>query len=86
MVLGSKDPELRNSDASSLLNYAFSNFSLCRLRQDKPLPSLPIEMGSKEQLSLGYGGEEFALIPKGNSDLSYKLMLPQKLSAPNKAG
>ena len=86
VIMGSKDPELRNSDATALLNYAFSNYSLCSLRpQEKPAP-IKVEMGEKNCLELQYMGEEYGLIAKGSGDISYSHKLPEKLKAPVKKG
>ncbi len=86
VVMGSKDPELRNSDATALLNYAFANYSLCKLRQEEPLPSLPVEMGKGCALKLKYCGDEFALVSKGTTELQYNLRLPEIIKAPVKEG
>ena len=86
VVMGSKDSELRNSDAAALLNFGFANFALCRLRSQEPLPSLPVEMGKAAALPLKYAGEEYTLVPKGNSNPDYQLSLPQSVKAPVKQG
>ena len=86
VILGSKDPELRNSDASALLNYAFANFALCRLRLNEALPRLPVQMGSSGSAELKYMGQEFCLIPKGSSTPEYSHKLPESLKAPVKDG
>ncbi len=86
VVMGSKDSELRNSDASALLNFGFANFSLCPLRMDDPLPALPVELGKEKTLPLKYAGGEYALVPKGNTNPEYELLLPEAVKAPVKEG
>lgn len=86
VVMGSKDSELRNSDAAALLNFGFANFTLCHLRRDEPLPTLTVEMGKSGTLPLKYAGEEYALVPKGNGNPTYELCLPQSVKAPVKQG
>ena len=76
----------RNTDATSLLNFGFANYALCPLQDGAPLPELPVEMGSEATVSLRYSGGEYALVPKTNAQAEYTLELPEKLSAPVKAG
>ncbi len=82
VIMGSKDSELRNSDAAALLNFGFANFALCPLRMEEPLPTLPVEMGKSSSLSLKYAGGEYALVPKGKANPQYELCLPKSVKAP----
>ena len=86
VVLGSGDSELRNSDAASLLNYGFANYSLCRLRPDKPLPELPVELGKAGRLRLCCGGNEYALTARGSSISDFTPELPVSVKAPVEKG
>ena len=86
VILGAKDPELRNSDAAALLNHGFANYSLCRLRPEEELPRLRVEMGKEDFLPLRCGGEEFSLIPKSNAEIKYELNIPELVRAPVKKG
>ena len=85
VVMHAESADSRNEDAAALLNYAFANFSLCSLRPEQPLPSLPVEMGRQGSVSLVCGGEAWALAPKGGAPL-YSLELPELLSAPLREG
>ncbi len=78
--------DARNADATALLNYGFANFTLCPLRDGRALPELPVEMGAEKTVSLAYSGAESALVSKTSAQPEYSLELPEKLSAPVKAG
>ena len=86
VVLHGESIDSRNTDATTLLNYAFANFTLCPLRPEKPLPELPVEMGRSDTLSLAYGGERFALVPRGTGTPDYQLSLPGRVTAPVEEG
>lgn len=82
VIMGSKDSELRNSDAASLLNYGFANFTLCPLRSKEPLPEPPVELGREKRLELFYDAGEYALVPKGSGEFQYSFELPEIVKAP----
>ncbi len=82
VVMHGESADSRNADAAALLNFAFSNYSLCSLRPEAPLPELPVEMGRKGGVSLRYGGEAWALTEKQAGTPAYSLQLPPLLSAP----
>ena len=86
VIMRGESADSRNADATTLLNYAFANFSLCSLRPDTPLQPLPVEMGSLGSVPLCYGGEAWALAPKGSAPAEYSLSLPELLSAPVREG
>ncbi len=86
VVMHGESADSRNADAAALLNYAFANFSLCSLRPEAPLPALPVEMGTQGSVSLEYGGEAWALAPKGSAPAEYALTLPELAAAPIRAG
>ena len=86
VVLHGESSDSRNVDASTLLNYAFANFSLCPLRPSGPLPQLPVELGGKEALALRCEGEEALLLPRGSGQASYSLRLPGAVIAPVEEG
>ena len=50
------------------------------------LPALPVEMGRDAAVPLAFGGEAFALVPKGGAAPEYRLELPARLPAPIAAG
>ena len=76
----------RNDDATTLLNYAFANYSLCSLRSGESLPPIPVEMGKADTVALCYAGDPVALVPKTSAQPEYTLTLPEKVSAPVAAG
>lgn len=86
VIMHGKTIDERNTDATTLLNYAFANYGLCPLRMDSPLPSVPVEMGRADAVQLSYGGEEYALVPKNSAQAEYSIELADKVSAPVKAG
>ena len=86
VVLHGETSESRNADATSLLNYAFANFSLASLRPEGALPGLPVELGAQERVSLRCEGEEHMLLPKGSGELSYALELPGSVASPVEEG
>lgn len=85
-IMGGESLDSRNADAMSLLDYAFATFSLCSLRPPEPLPRLPVDTGAAASLSLCYGGQEYALVSKNSGEAQYSLSLPERVSAPVKAG
>ena len=86
VILHGDSIESRNGDATTLLNYAFANFTLCSLRPEEPLPTLPVDMGKADQVSLDFGGDAFALVPKTGAEAQYDWQLPRLVSAPIRSG
>lgn len=86
VVMHGESADSRNADAAALLNYGFANFTLCSLRPETPLPSLPVEMGREGSVPLVCGGEAWALAPRKGGQPQYTLSLPELLSAPLEKG
>ena len=86
VVMHGESADSRNADATALLNYAFANFSLCSLRPETELPTLPVEMGRQGSVALRYDGERYALAPKGGAPAEYSLSLPELIAAPVEEG
>lgn len=86
VIMHGESSDARNGDATALLNYAFANFALCPLHGDTPLPLLPVEMGAAENVRLRCDGGDNALVPKTSAQPTYDVQLPEKVSAPVKAG
>ena len=86
VVMHSPGIKERNSDAETLLNYAFANFSLCSLRPDFEAGFVPVELGKEKEVRALYSGEEYALVPKGSGEAEFSLELKKILPAPVKAG
>lgn len=82
VIMHGESIDSRNNDAMTLLNYAFANYSLCSLRPEVELPTLPVELGSEGSVALEYGGNEFALVRKSGVQPEYSWELPEKLKAP----
>lgn len=86
VIMHSESANTRNADAGTLLNYAFAHYSLCSLRQEAELPTIPVDMGKQSELTLRYDGAEYALVPKSNVQPEYTLNLPDVISAPVELG
>ena len=86
VVLHSESIDSRNTDAATLLNYAFANYTLCPLRPEKEPEALPVEMGREAEVPLVLDGEAFSVVPKGGDAPRFRLELPARLSAPVRAG
>lgn len=82
VIMHSESAESRNADAAALLDYAFANYSLCQLRDSKPLPSVPVGMGKAASVPLDYGGAEYAVTAKTGTEPSYVLDLTARAAAP----
>ena len=86
VVLHGESGDSRNTDATTLLNYAFANFSLCPLRPEEPLPAVPVSLGRADSVMLQAEGAEALLTAKTRARPEYRLDLPEKLEAPVRAG
>jgi len=86
VIMHSESVDSRNQDAQTLLNYAFSNFSLCSLHPGFEPDSVAVDLGKSDFVNTGYKGAEHALVPKTNVKPEYELSLPEWISAPVKAG
>ena len=87
VILRGESIESRNQDAKTLLNYAFANFTLCPLRQEEALPSLPVSYGREKTVSLVYGDSPaYAAVSKSGEAPVYLLELPETVGAPVHAG
>jgi len=86
VIMHSESVDSRNQDAQTLLNYAFSNFSLCSLHPGFEPDSVAVDLGKSDFVNTGYKGAEHALVPKTNVKPEYELSLPERISAPVKAG
>ena len=88
VVMAAPDFKARFADAQTLLNYGYAN---CSLYEDKDMPELPQQAvldGVQETVPLRYAGG-FSYLSLHGEDLGAvekKLMLPEALDAPVKAG
>ncbi len=86
VVLHGESIDSRNTDATTLLNYAFANYALCPLRPDAPLPELPVDLGEGSLLPLRIEGERYTVVPRGGAKAEYRLELPGLVFAPVREG
>lgn len=86
VIMRCESADMRNEDATVLLNYGFANYGLCSLRPEEPLPELTVDMGQSGRVSLRYEGEEYAVVPKSSAEAEYRLELPESLRAPVSEG
>ena len=85
VIMHADSSDSRNDDAEALLDYAFANYRTIPLNDGSALPALPVELGSKSHVTLEYGGEAAAVVPKGGEP-EYRLELQSSVSAPVKKG
>lgn len=79
--------DARNSDAKALLNYGFANYRLLPLRSPDVLPPVRVSLGDADSVQPLYDGAEAALVPKsGLGEVTYKVDLPDELTAPISKG
>jgi len=86
VIMRSESSDMRNEDATILLNYGFANYTLCSLDSGEPLPEVTVDMGKESRVKLVRDSEAFALIPKSSAIAEYHLELPDRVSAPVKKG
>ena len=86
VILHGDSIDSRNTDATTLLNYAFANFTLLPLRQSAPLPPLPVDGGEAGSVALSYGETEAILLPRNAGQPAYRLELPGSVPAPVRLG
>jgi len=86
VVMKSDSSDSRNYDAEQMLSFAFANYALCSMWGDAEAPAIPVELGKSESVDTFFGGEEFKLLPKTNSNLTYELSCEDSVKAPVKRG
>ncbi len=82
VVMHGESIDERNGDAAMLLDYAFANFRLCPLYVQEDLPTVPVELGQSESVSLSAGGAAYAVVPRSRAQPEYTLSLPPAVDAP----
>lgn len=86
-VLGADSSDHRFDSAKTLLNYAFANYTLCRLRPDDALPPVPVTLGKSDCVQPVYPEVAEAVIEKSRAaNLRYDLQLIEQAEAPVSAG
>lgn len=82
-VLGADSSDHRFDSAKTLLNYAFANYTLCRLRPDDALPPVPVKLGKSDCVQPVYPDVSEAVIEKNRAaNLRYDLQLVEQVDAP----
>lgn len=84
VVMGAKDKNIRLSDVKALFTFGYG---ICRLYVDpirEDCGTIPVDMGKKDFVEVGYGEEFRYLDLEGNnlSDIERQTELPERLSAP----
>ena len=88
VIMKGATSDSRNTDAKTLLNYGFSTYTLLTVQPKEPLPDLPVTLGSADTVAavLPEEGCTLLLEKSRSSDLTQMLDLPDKVSAPVRAG
>ena len=77
----------RFDDAKTLLNYAFANYKLLRLRPDEALAPVRVSMGEADAVSLDYDGNEYLLLEKTSAkEPEFSFEMAEEVKAPVRAG
>ena len=85
VVMGAESSEIRNSTATSLLDWGFANYGVYR-HEAKALEPLKVLGGVADSVEIGY--EDFSFVTEKSSigKIQYKIVLPESISAPIASG
>lgn len=89
VVLGEPNTKTRNSEVSAMFDYAFSQYSLLPIYQaGEAIGKVKVQKGTRAQLELASTKPLNVLVKKGAKpdSITHKLVAPDKLAAPIKAG
>jgi D-alanyl-D-alanine carboxypeptidase (penicillin-binding protein 5/6) len=87
VIMGAGSSADRNADAAALLNWGFANYAAVTLGADRPLLPLPVEMGTRDTVSLELGSAAAQVLPReGLNRLEKTMELPEILRAPVEKG
>ncbi|MGE5329138.1 MAG: D-alanyl-D-alanine carboxypeptidase family protein [Deltaproteobacteria bacterium] len=87
VVLGSDSRQMRASDSTKMLNYAFENYKLVNLNNSMREIKIEVNKGKYKFIKIrGEGDEKFPLRKDEISNLKIIYNLPKKLNAPLKKG
>lgn len=89
VVMGEPDTKTRNAEVSRLFDYAFSQYASHPILQSgDTIGSLPVDKGQARSINLVAKHPYSVLLRKGEAkgDISYKLIVDNKLKAPVEAG
>ena len=88
VIMRAETSALRFSEASTLLNYGFSNFSYKNFSHaNEVVENIPVEKGVTSNVNAVFAKDAGAIIPANqNSNIEQSLNLPTKITAPISAG
>lgn len=89
VVLGEPSTKTRNSEVSGMFDYAFSQYALLPIYQaGETIGKVKVQKGMSPQLQLAASKPLNVLVKKGvkTDSITHKLIVPEKLAAPVKAG
>ena len=85
VIMGAETRDIRNGLATRLLDYGFANYGMYS-HTPKALDNVKVTCGVKDSVKVGYDAFEMT-VPKGDAaKISYKVELPESLSAPIQKG
>ncbi|MBE6583425.1 MAG: D-alanyl-D-alanine carboxypeptidase [Ruminococcaceae bacterium] len=85
VIMGAETRDIRNSLAIKLLDYGFANYGVYTHAPQK-LENIKVTCGVKDSVSIQYDAFEHTLPKSEVSKVTYKIELPQSVSAPIKQG
>ena len=85
VVMAAPSSDVRNSIAAQLLNWGFANFSLYK-NESKEIEPMRVVGGVSERCKIRYEGFACVLKKGEGSAVQMRYVLPEKISAPVKAG
>lgn len=85
VIMGAPTRDVRNAAAVSLLDYGFSNYTLFS-RSGETIESMRVKSGTQGSVSVKYGDFSCVLPRREAANVSFKISIPESLSAPLKKG
>ena len=88
VIMKGTTSDSRNTDAKTLLNYAFSTYTLTDIQPEEPLPVLPVTLGTADTvaLTLPEEGRTLLLEKSRSGGLTQTVELPETVAAPIQTG
>ena len=87
VIMKGETSEKRFEDARTLLNYGFSTYTLKTVVPEKPLPPIPVRLGTRATVQPVLGEGSTLLLEKARAgELSQSVQLAEEASAPVAAG
>ncbi len=86
VIMGAESSASRNADVTTLINYAFANWTLCPVA-DSALPPVRVSGGVVDSVQPGITGDGYVLLQRSVAlSLERSIELPDCVSAPVEAG